>query len=58
MMTLSETQREHLWDEVRAEFPGDELMQEIHFVQYKLQLQMEGMSDEEQIRYINSFGER
>jgi len=46
-----------LWREVREEFPHDELMQEIHFVRLKLQPQMEDMSPEEQIRYINSYAD-
>jgi len=50
-------EEERLWQEVREDFPHDLLMQEIHFVRLKLQLQMEGLSPEEQIRYINSYAQ-
>ncbi len=29
---LTQAQKNLLWDEVRKEFPGDEMMQEVHYV--------------------------
>lgn len=57
MREITREEEERMWREVREEFPHDLLMQEIHFVRLKLQLQMEGMTDEEQIKYINSFAQ-
>jgi hypothetical protein len=50
---LTKAQEARIWREVRKEFPGDAMMQEIHFIQYKMHLQMKGMSIEEQVRYFN-----
>jgi hypothetical protein len=55
MREITQEEEERCWREVREEFPYDLLMQEIHFVRLKLELQMDDMSPEEQIRYINSF---
>jgi hypothetical protein len=54
MREMTKEEAERLWMEVREEFPRDELMQEIHFVRMKMQLEMDDMTPEERIRYINS----
>lgn len=32
MKELIQVEKDRLWDEVRKEFPGDEMMQEVHYV--------------------------
>lgn len=50
---LTKAQEARIWREVRKEFPGDEMMQEIHFHRYQRYLQMKDMSEEEQIQYYH-----
>ena len=50
---LTRAQETRLWREVREEFPADAMMQEIHFVRRKLQLQMKNFSPQERIKYYN-----
>ncbi|HUT55785.1 MAG TPA: hypothetical protein VM658_20510 [bacterium] len=55
----SEALKKKLWKEVRKEFPGDEMMQEIHFVRLLHYHQTKGMTAEERIRFYNrSIGNR
>lgn len=51
----TEAERHALWDEVRAEFPDDEMMQEIHFVRALHAFQLQGLTREERIAYLNRF---
>jgi hypothetical protein len=53
---LTAAQEKRLWREARQEFPGDEMMAEIHFVRRKLQLQMKDLSPQERIKYYNDAG--
>ena len=53
MKELTEADREKLWEEVREEFPGDEMMQEIHFIRLLHYHQTKGMSAEERISFYN-----
>ena len=44
---------EALWAEVRAQFPGDEMMQEIHFVRLLHAAQLSHFTDEERSAHFN-----
>jgi len=52
MRKLTDTEREQLWDEVRREFPDDEMMQEIHYVRLLHHRQTEGISSRERVRFF------
>lgn len=52
MMQLTETEKKQIWEEVRREFPDDEMMQEIHYVRLLHFRQMEGLSSQERIRFF------
>ena len=52
MMKLSEIERERIREEVRREFPDDEMMQEIHFVQQLHFYETKNLSPQEQIQYF------
>jgi hypothetical protein len=51
----TEAERQALWAEVRAEFPGDEMMQEIHFVRALHAFQLRDLTREERMAYWNRF---
>ena len=53
MRELSEAEKQKLWEEVREEFPDDEMMQEIHFVRLMHYHLTKDMSPAEQIRFYN-----
>lgn len=60
---LSEEERQVLWAEAKADFPGDEMMQEIHFVRLLHEAQMGHLSHQEHAEYLNrlipeNFGKR
>jgi hypothetical protein len=50
---LTEAERQTLWREVRAEFPDDEMMQEVHFVRALHAAQLRDFSPEERVEYLN-----
>ena len=50
---LSEAERESLWTEVRAEFPGDEMMQEVHFVRAVRAAQLRDFTLEDRVEFLN-----
>ncbi len=50
---ISEKERESLWAEVRKEFPGDHVMQEVHFVRLLHAIQLAHFSREERIEFYN-----
>ena len=52
---LSEAERQTLWDEMRAEFPDDEMMQEVHFARALHTLQFQDLTRDERIAYLNRF---
>ena len=58
MKRLADTEKARLWDEVRKEFPGDEMMQEIHYVRLLHRRQTEGLSPRERIRFFGRSRER
>ena len=47
MRQITESEKQRLWEEVRQEFPGDEVMQEVHYVRLLHHLQTAGMSSRE-----------
>lgn len=52
---LTESELQSLWAEVRAEFPDDEMMQEIHFVRALHAVQLQDFTREERRAYFNRF---
>jgi len=50
---LTEAERKALWAEVQAEFPGDEMMQEVHFVRALRAAQLRDFTCEERVEYFN-----
>ncbi len=50
---VSSEERDALWAQVRAEFPHDEMLQEVHFVRLLHAVKMEGFSKEERISWFN-----
>lgn len=52
MRKLTEVEKEQLWEEVREEFPDDEMMQEIHYVRLLHHRQTKGLSPQECIRFF------
>lgn len=52
MMELTEIEKAKIWDDVRKEFPNDEMMQQIHFVRQMHQLQTKDLSSDERIRFF------
>ena len=54
MRDLAESEKEKLLEEVRIEFPDDEVMQQIHYVRLIHQLQTRGMSADERIRFYQA----
>jgi hypothetical protein len=55
---LTETEKEKLWEEVRKEFPDDEMMQEIHYVRLLHHHQTKGLPPREIIQFFGSSKER
>ncbi|MBM4047065.1 MAG: hypothetical protein FJ279_18335 [Planctomycetes bacterium] len=58
MKRLTDAEQERLWEEVRKDFPGDEMMQEIHYVRLLHRRQTEGLSSRERIRFFGPPRER
>jgi hypothetical protein len=52
---LTELELQSLWAEVRAEFPDDEMMQEVHFVRALHAIQLRDFTREERLAYLNRF---
>ena len=50
---LTEAERQTLWAEVRAEFPDDEMMQEVHFVRLLHAAQLQDFTRDERIAHFN-----
>ncbi len=50
---LSESERQALWVEVQAEFPNDEMMQEVHFGRALRAAQLRDFTPEERVEYLN-----
>ena len=58
MRELTETEKEQLWEEVRKEFPDDEMMQEIHYVRLLHHHQTKGLSPQELIQFFEKSGKK
>jgi hypothetical protein len=50
---LTEVEKRRLWDEVREEFPDDEVMQQVHFVRLVHHLLMKDISVPERIEWLS-----
>ncbi len=50
---LTESERQALWAEVQAEFPDDEMMQEVHFVRAVRAAQLRDFTREERLMFLN-----
>ena len=50
---VTEAERQALWAEVRAEFPDDEMMQEVHFVRALHAAQLRDFTCAERVEYLN-----
>ena len=51
---LSEQQKKQMWEQVRAEFPGDEVMQEVHYVRLLHHYQTQGMNPAARLRFYGA----
>lgn len=58
MIELNDEEKKRIWEEVREEFPDDEMMQEIHYVRLLHYYQTKDMSSQERIRFFNSVLEK
>jgi hypothetical protein len=50
---LTEAERRALWTEVRAEFPDDEMMQEVHFVRALHAAQLRDFTRRQRVEHFN-----
>lgn len=51
MKTLSEIEKKALWEEVKQEFPDDDTMQQVHYVQLLHYYQTLGMTSAQKIAF-------
>ncbi len=58
MVTLTDKDKEQAWEEVRKEFPDDEMMQEIHYVRLLHYYQTRDMSPQERVNFFNKVLEK
>ena len=49
----TEAERQSLWIEVQAEFPNDEMMQQVHFARALHTAQLRDFTREERVEYLN-----
>ena len=56
MGEITPTEKDKIWEEVRKEFPDDEMMQELHFIRQVHYQQTKDMSLDERLRFYS--GER
>ena len=52
MRELTQAEKENIREDVRKEFPNDEMMQEIHFIRQVHYLQTKDSSMEERLRFF------
>ena len=48
---VTKAEKARMWEKVRKEFPGDEMMQELHFVRLLHQRQTDGFSTRQLIQF-------
>ena len=58
MRELTHLEKEKIREDVRKEFPNDEMMQEIHFIRQVHYLQTKDSSLEERLRFFESSNQR
>ncbi|MDE3000063.1 MAG: hypothetical protein OXU79_13385 [Gemmatimonadota bacterium] len=56
MGEVTPSEKDKIWEEVRKEFPNDEMMQELHFIRQLHYQQTKDMSLDERLRFYG--GER
>lgn len=56
MGEVTPSEKDKIWEEVRKEFPNDEMMQELHFIRQVHYQQTMDMSLDERLRFYG--GER
>ena len=56
MGEVTPSEKDKIWEEVRKEFPNDEMMQELHFIRQVHYQQTKDMSLDERLRFYG--GER
>ncbi len=54
MRKVTQAEQDKIWEDVRKEFPNDEMMQEIHFIRQVHYLQTKDSSMEERLRFFES----
>ncbi len=54
MRELTANEKRRLWDEVREEFPEDEMMQEVHYVRLLHYYHTKGFSRAELAQFLES----
>ena len=54
MRELSANERKKLWEEVRKEFPDDEMMQQIHYVRLMHHRQIKDLSPQEVVQFFEN----
>lgn len=57
MREISSQERQTIQEDVAKEFPGDQMMQELHLVRRIHQLETEGMGPTDRIQYYRRKGE-
>ena len=58
MSEVSKAKEERIWEDVRKEFPDDEMMQEIHYVQQLHYLQTRDLPPAERFRFYGDSTEK
>ena len=53
MAKVTEALKKKILEDVKQEFPGDEMMQEIHYIRQIHYYETKDLSSEEQIRYFS-----
>ena len=54
MRDLGDAEKQQLMEEVRNDFPGDEVMQQVHYVRLLHYMETKGLSAEERVRFFQT----
>ena len=54
MRHITDSEKEQIWEDVRREFPDDEVMQQVHYVRLLHHRQTEGFSSRERVQFFAS----